>query len=94
LLIHLLTYNILQGTHSEDDRYQSISIHRPKLVLQAFHLCKARSKVENAEVIWDTLADLATPLRIADLEKLPKLTQLERDRIVKCEPSRIAASAR
>jgi hypothetical protein len=56
---------------------------RPKLVLQAFHLCKARSKVEDAEVIWDTLADLATPLRIADLEKLPKLTQLERDRIVK-----------
>ncbi|PSB53286.1 hypothetical protein C7B77_19730, partial [Chamaesiphon polymorphus CCALA 037] len=59
------------------------ALARPKLVLQAFHLCKARSKVEDAEVIWDTLADLATPLRIADLEKLPKLTQLERDRIVK-----------
>jgi hypothetical protein len=59
------------------------ALDRPKLVLQAFHLCKARTKVEDAEVIWNTLADLATPLRIADLEKLPKLTQLERDRIVK-----------
>jgi hypothetical protein len=59
------------------------TLDRPKLILQAFHLFKARTKVEDADVIWDKLADLAHPLKIPDLEKLPKLTQPKRDRLDK-----------
>jgi hypothetical protein len=57
------------------------ALEHPKLVLQAFHLCQARTKVEDAEVILESLANLATPLGIPDLHKLPQLTQPERERI-------------
>jgi hypothetical protein len=58
------------------------ALERPKLILQAFHLCKARTKVEDADTIWDSVADLATPLGIPDLQKLPGLVQPMRDEIM------------
>jgi hypothetical protein len=57
------------------------ALEHPKLILQAFHLCQARTKVEDAETIWESLANLGTPLGIPDLHKLPQLTQPERERI-------------
>ncbi len=59
------------------------ALEHPKLILQAFHLCKARTKVEDGEAIWGSLAKLATPLGIPDLQKLPELTEPERKRISK-----------
>jgi hypothetical protein len=53
------------------------ALEHPKLILQAFHLCQARTKVEDAEVIWESLTNLGIP----DLHRLPQLTQPERERI-------------
>jgi hypothetical protein len=63
------------------DSFPVPALEHPKLILQAFHLCKAQTKVEDAEAIWDSLANLATPLGIPDLQELPQLTQPERERI-------------
>jgi hypothetical protein len=65
---------------SQDSR-PVLALEHPKLILQAFHLCQARTKVEDAETIWESLANLGTPLGIPDLHKLPQLTQPERERI-------------
>jgi hypothetical protein len=58
------------------------ALERPKLILQAFHLCKARTKLEDADTIWDSVADLAIPLGIPDLQKLPESIQPVRDKIM------------
>ncbi len=63
------------------DSHPVPALEHPKLILQAFHLCKAQTKVEDAEAVWDSLANLATPLSISVLQKLPELTQPERERI-------------
>lgn len=57
------------------------SLEHPKLTLLAFHLCKARTKVSDAESIWESLAVLAAPLDIPELQDLPELVEPERERI-------------
>ena len=54
---------------------------RPKLILQAFHLRKARTSISDAEVIWESLSALAIPLGIPKLHELSRLTQHRRERI-------------
>jgi hypothetical protein len=51
------------------------ALEHPKLILQAFHLCKARTDVLDAETIWTSLAALADPLGIPALGELPKRIQ-------------------
>jgi hypothetical protein len=64
------------------------ALEHPKLILQAFHLCKSRSNVDDAEKIWDAVAAVAEPLGIPSLKKLPDSTQPERERIGKLVQSR------
>ena len=69
------------------------ALEHPKLILQAFHLCKSRSNVDDAEKIWDAVAALAVPLGVPSLKKLPDSTQPERERIGKLVQSRATLAA-